>query len=55
VAHACKPSYSGGKEQEDQRLKAWANSSQAPVLKKKNHKKGLMDLDQVVRVPALQV
>jgi hypothetical protein len=35
VAHACNPSYSGGRDQEDHRLKpAWANSSQGPILKK---------------------
>jgi hypothetical protein len=34
VAHACNPSYSGGRDQEDCSLKpAWANSSQDPILK----------------------
>jgi hypothetical protein len=34
VAHACNPSYSGGRDQEDQGLKpAQANSSQDPISK----------------------
>jgi hypothetical protein len=34
VAHACNPSYSGGRNQEDHGLKpAQANSSQAPISK----------------------
>jgi hypothetical protein len=34
VAHACNPSYSGGRDQEDSSLKlAWANSLQDPILK----------------------
>jgi hypothetical protein len=37
VAHVYNPSYSGGREQEDGDSKsAWANSSQDPILKKKN-------------------
>jgi hypothetical protein len=42
VAHACNPSYSGGRDQEDQALKpAWANSLQDPILKKNpSQKKG---------------
>jgi hypothetical protein len=41
VAHACNPSYSGGSDQEDLSAKsAWANSSQDPILKKPNTKKG---------------
>jgi hypothetical protein len=32
--HACNPSYSGGREQEDHGLKpTWANSSQDPISK----------------------
>jgi hypothetical protein len=32
VAHACNPSYSGGRDQEDRGLKsAWANSSRDPI------------------------
>jgi hypothetical protein len=35
VAHACNPSYSGDRDQDDQGLKpAQANSSQDPILKK---------------------
>jgi hypothetical protein len=34
VAHACNPSYSGGRDQEDRGLKpAWANSSRDPISK----------------------
>jgi hypothetical protein len=34
VAHACNPSYSGGRDQEDGGLKpAWANSSRDPISK----------------------
>jgi hypothetical protein len=45
VAHACKSSYSGGRDQEDCGWKsAWANSSQDPISKKKtHHKKGLVE------------
>jgi hypothetical protein len=40
VAHACNPSYSEGRDQEDCGSKpAWANNSQDPILKKTNHKK----------------
>jgi hypothetical protein len=39
VAHACNPSYSGGRDQEDGSLKpAQANSSQDPILKNKKQK-----------------
>jgi hypothetical protein len=35
LAHACNPSYSGGRDQEDCGSKpAWANSSARPYLKK---------------------
>jgi hypothetical protein len=35
VAHACNPSYSGSRDQEDRDSKqAWANSSRDPILKK---------------------
>jgi hypothetical protein len=41
VAHAYNPSYSGGRDQEDHSLKpAQANSSQDPISKKPNTKKG---------------
>jgi hypothetical protein len=34
VAHACNPSYSGGRDQEDHSSKtAWANSEQDPISK----------------------
>jgi hypothetical protein len=40
VTHACNPSYSGGRDQEDHGSKpAWANSSQDPVSKKPITKK----------------
>jgi hypothetical protein len=39
--HTCNPSYSGGRDQEDHRLKpAQANNSQDPYLKNTQHKKG---------------
>jgi hypothetical protein len=38
VAHACNPSYSGGRDQEDRSSKP-ANSSWEPILKKPYHKK----------------
>jgi hypothetical protein len=39
VAHACNPCYIGGRDQEDCGSKpSWANSSQDPISKKKNHK-----------------
>jgi hypothetical protein len=35
MAHACNPSYSGGRDQEDRGSKpAWENSLQDPILKK---------------------
>jgi hypothetical protein len=42
VTHACNPSYSGGRDQEDLGLKpAWANSSKDPISKKNlSQKKG---------------
>jgi hypothetical protein len=41
VAHACNPSYSGGRQQEDCSSKpAWANSLQDPISKKHFTKKG---------------
>jgi hypothetical protein len=37
VAHACNPSYSGGRDQEDHGLKpAQANSSRDPMLKNRH-------------------
>jgi hypothetical protein len=43
VAHACNPSYSGGRDQEDHGSKpAQTNSSQDPILKKLITKIGLM-------------
>jgi hypothetical protein len=39
VAHACNPSYSGGRDQEGHSSKpAWANSSWAPLLKNPSQK-----------------
>jgi hypothetical protein len=44
VAHTCNPSYSGGRDQEDNDLKpARANSSRDPILKETHHKKGLVE------------
>jgi hypothetical protein len=44
VAHAYNPSYSGGRDQEDQGLKsAQANNWQDPILKKYITKKGLVE------------
>jgi hypothetical protein len=41
VTHACNPSYSGGRDQENHSLKsAWANSLRDPILKKPITKKG---------------
>jgi hypothetical protein len=49
VAHACNPSYSGGRDQEDCSSKpAWANSLKDPIWKKKNHKKRVCGVAQVV-------
>jgi hypothetical protein len=40
VAHACNPSYSGGRDQENQVSKpAWANSLRDPISKKTHHNK----------------
>jgi hypothetical protein len=40
VTHACNPSYSGGRDQEDCGLKpAWANSLHEPISKKPTTKK----------------
>jgi hypothetical protein len=40
VVHACNPSYSGGRDQEDRDLKpAQANSSWDPIKKKKSQKR----------------
>jgi hypothetical protein len=44
MAHACNPSYSGVRGQEDHGLKpAWANSSQDCLPEKTHHKKGLVE------------
>jgi hypothetical protein len=44
VAHACNPSYSGGRDQEDRGLKpAWENNSRDLILKKNLYKKGLVE------------
>jgi hypothetical protein len=40
VAHACNPSYSGGRDQEDSKP-AQANSLQDPISKEPNTKTGL--------------
>jgi hypothetical protein len=44
VAHACNPSYSGGRDQEDLGLRpVQANSLRDPMLKNTQHKKGLAE------------
>jgi hypothetical protein len=44
MTHACNPSYSGGRDQEDHGLKpALANSLQDPILKKNPLQKGLVE------------
>jgi hypothetical protein len=44
AAHACHPSYSRGRDQEDHSSKpTQANSLRDPILKKPNTKKGLME------------
>jgi hypothetical protein len=49
VAHACNPSYSGGRDQEDHSLKpAQASSSRDPVLKKNLHRKRAGEVAQGV-------
>jgi hypothetical protein len=53
VAHACNPSYSGGKDQEDHSLRpAQANCSRDPHLQNKQRKNGLEVLLKR-RAPAL--
>jgi hypothetical protein len=44
VAHACNPSYLGGRNQQDHGSKpAWANSSSDPISKKPITKKGVVE------------
>jgi hypothetical protein len=44
MAHACNPSYSGDRDQEDRSSKpAWAKSSQDPILKNPSLKIGLLE------------
>jgi hypothetical protein len=44
VAHACNPSYSGGRDQEDCSSKpACANSLRDPILKNTQHRTGLVE------------
>jgi hypothetical protein len=44
VAYTCNPSYSGGRDQEDQDSKpAWPSSSERPYLEKKKSQKGLVE------------
>jgi hypothetical protein len=53
VAHACNPSYSGGRDQEDCGSKPpWANSSARPYLEKTIHKKGLKWLKALSSSPS---
>jgi hypothetical protein len=49
VAHACNPTYLGGRDQEDRSSKlAGANSSSDPILKKPITKIGLVEWFKVV-------
>jgi hypothetical protein len=43
VAHACNPSYSGGRDQEDRGLKPAQVLFLKKKKKKKNHNKGLVE------------
>jgi hypothetical protein len=44
VVHACNPSYSGGRDQEDRGSKlTWANSLKDPISKKTFTKIGLVE------------
>jgi hypothetical protein len=44
VAHACNPSYAGGRDQKDRGQKpAWVNSSQDIISKKHQYIKGLVE------------
>jgi hypothetical protein len=55
VAHACNPSYSGGRDQDNCSLKsAWANSSQDPISKIPNTKQDWQS-GSSGRVPTQQV
>jgi hypothetical protein len=48
VAHACNPSYPGGRDQEDCHLKpAWENRSKRPYLEKPFTKTGLVELFKI--------
>jgi hypothetical protein len=54
LAHACNPSYSGGRDQEDHGSKpAGANSSTRPYLEKPTTKIGLVEWLKV-KAPVLQ-
>jgi hypothetical protein len=53
VAHTCNPSYSGGRDQEDQGSKpAWANSLQDPILKNPTQKRAGGVTQVVERLPS---
>jgi hypothetical protein len=43
VAHTCNPSYSGGRDQEDQGSKPVQANNLRPYLEKTHHKKGLVE------------
>jgi hypothetical protein len=44
VVHACNPSYSGGRDQEDRvGSQPLANSLQDPISKNNHHNKGLVE------------
>jgi hypothetical protein len=51
VAHACNPSYSGGRDLEDRSLKsAWENGSRDPISKNPSQK-GAGGVAQALRQP----
>jgi hypothetical protein len=53
VAHTCNPSYSGGRNQEDQGSKpAGANSVRDPFLKKNTLQKRASGVSQMIGAPA---
>jgi hypothetical protein len=53
VAYTCNPSYSGGRDQEDHSSKpAWTNSSQDPILKIFDTKKGWCMAQVVESLPS---
>jgi hypothetical protein len=53
MAHACNPSYSGGRDQEDHCLKPARANSWRPFFEKTQHKKGAGGVTQAIeRLPS---